>query len=217
MRRDGQQHAASDIPHALSSPADALLYAVARMLGPALEANFADVADETVRRLWELQVRWRRTFCPGVESWSGSNAQFGWNAFNPQTVAFIEGKSAEKIFEEKAARTLLVTEEPGIKPMYRVTSTTPITRAQMIAGWRGDVYAISPAWDWCFVSTHEDDSGPYYHQCASSLHLLTWNRGNRFRKIIACVSRPRSRGSFPPNHVLASSNTSRRRRAFELR
>ena len=73
----------------------------------------------------------------------------------------------------------------------------------MIAGWRGDVYAISPAWDWCFVSTHEDDRGPYFvvaQAPATFAYLEPWEpipEDHRVR-IETEIAR-----ELPPNHVLA--------------
>lgn len=66
-----------------------------------------------------------------------------------------------------AGGSLLATEEPSLKPTYRVVTNRAVTYRELSGSWLGDLYLIAEDWSCSFVMTHEQSIlGPYFVEVA---------------------------------------------------
>ena len=120
---------------------------------------FSTIEVEATRKPWDFQRRWRSTFLPEVDDWSGGRMQFGWNAIGAPGTEFLERLEAHRRFDALDVTSVFVSNEPGVGPMYRASAPSPLRYSELLAAWHADVYFIALDWSWSFVMTHELSMG----------------------------------------------------------
>lgn len=116
----------------------------------------------------EFEKAWRKAFAPALTQQQYEDCYVGeylWHVFSYKLVeAFLEGDAARAAYESADKTGAFAIQLWG----GDAARTAPLAEKYKSSGAVEkipELYVVGRAWDWCYVSTHENGRcGPYFHR-----------------------------------------------------